>query len=142
MTVDVLAPSDINAMALALVRPRDWENQHGERATGDLRIAEHMLKFRKDFGLSRAAVVNATGVSKTTILRLERGERFFSLESLVLYLNGTRELVEMLFPRRLREYDKWAGGLMGTVATIIRERRFEKEITREAEERGGGNLSG
>lgn len=133
-----LAPSDIEQMARVFAVPRTWKNQYGERGTGDLRIANLMLQFRKEHGLSRTAVINATGISKTTILRLERGERFFSLESLVQYLTGTRELIEMLFPRKLREHDKWAAELISTVATVVRERQLEKTLAREAEEETSG----
>lgn len=126
-----LTPDDIDKMARGAMGK--WNPD-----PGDMRIAKKLMEFRANFGFPRSTVAGATGISLTSITRIELGQRGLSAHSLSHLVTGLRDLVRMLFPNRIRTFEKWAFEFLKIVATVEEEqriaRRMEKE-KRDAEQR-------
>lgn len=122
MAAMTLTPDDVDQMAKGAFRKPGG----GERRNGDMRIGEHLMKFRQELGYPRTTVARATGVSVTTITRLELGQRMFSAHSLSGMIVGLRELVELMQPAKKRWYDGWAMELLKIVHTVEEEERIDR----------------
>lgn len=119
-----LSPDDIDKMA------RGASNKNPD--PGDMRIAKKMLEFRSEYGFPRSTIAQAAGVSLTSITRIELGQRGLSAHSLSHIITGLRALVRMMFPNRLRAYEKWAFEFIEIVAIVEEEQR----IARRSEGKG------
>jgi transcriptional regulator with XRE-family HTH domain len=124
--VEHLTPSDIDRMARGALSGSGVN-------PGDIRIAKKLLEFRGEYGFPRSTIAQATGVSITSITRIELGQRGLSTHSLSHLVTGLRGLVRMMFPNRIRSFEKWAFEFLEIVATVEEEQRIARK--RAAQER-------
>ena len=122
--VDQLTPDDIDRMARGAMKK--WNPD-----PGDMRIAKKLMEVRTIFGFPRSTVAGATGISLTSITRIELGQRGLSAHSLSHLVTGLRDLVRMLFPNRLRTFEKWTFEFIKVVATVEEEQRIARRLEKE-----------
>lgn len=92
----------------------------------DVAVGMKLREYRDMFNIPRRLIQSTSGVSKTTIGRVENGIRPFSTHSLANTLAATRSIVKTLHPQRIREYDKWEREMILLVAAAETERRERK----------------
>lgn len=112
--MDALTPQDIERMAA------------GSNETGDLRLGVKLMEFRTTFGVPRETLASLSGVSVTTITRIELGQRMVTTYSLTHLIKGARQFVKMIAPRRVRTFEKWALEMVFIVADITEAQRLER----------------
>lgn len=122
--MDQLTPDDIDKMARGAMSKYNPD-------PGDMRIAKKLMEFRATFGFPRSTVAGATGISLTSITRIELGQRGLSAHSLSHLVTGLRDLVRMLFPNRIRTFEKWAFEFLAIVATVEEEQRIARRLEKE-----------
>ena len=93
---------------------------------GDMRIGAALVSMRVSYGLPRSTIASLTGVSMTSITRLELGVRSFSAHSLSRLLVGLRNGIHMLFPGRKAEFDRWIIDFLYLVSEVEEEDRLQK----------------
>lgn len=130
--MEKLSQSDIEQIARGAFRRPSTAG--GENKPGDMRISRKLIEFRQQFAFPRSTVAKLAGVSLTSITRIELGQRMFSAHSLSGLIIGLREGVRMLFPRRVREYDKWAFEMLEVVHTVEEEQRLERRRRMEEDD--------
>lgn len=105
--------------------------------SGDPRVAVKVAQFRNNFRIPRRVWGEVSGVSQTSLYRVEKGQRDFSIHSLPNAILGGRKLVKQLHPYRVREYDAWARELVEIVAVVESEKAaHKKERIRERRKTG------
>ena len=119
-----MTPDDIDRMARGAMKK--WNPD-----PGDMRIAKKLMEVRAIFGFPRSTVAGATGISLTSITRIELGQRGLSAHSLSHLVTGLRDLVRMLFPNRLRTFEKWTFEFIKVVATVEEEQRIARRLEKE-----------
>lgn len=102
---------------------REWTDQNRK---GDMRIGAALVSMRVSYGLPRSTIASLSGISMTTITRIELGIRNMSADALTNILTGVREGVKLLHPGRRTEYDRWMIEFIGMVAKVEQENRLER----------------
>jgi transcriptional regulator with XRE-family HTH domain len=118
--MDTLTPPEKEALAGSVARGEATKVEQGLRL-------RHM---RSEYNISRQLLSEVSGVSKTTLLRIENGQRSFSVYSLTHLLLGARKIVQTLYPRRTAGVNKIAWDLIEAVAAdeeIQREKRRARQ---------------
>lgn len=130
-----LSQSDAEKMIrAAYAGTRKWKDNHRK---GDMRIGAALVSMRVSYGLPRSTIASVTGVSLTTITRLELGVRSFSAHSLSRLITGLRKAVNLLHPGRKAEFDKWALEFLALVAEVEEEDRVRSVAERVSRFKGG-----
>lgn len=117
-----LSQSDAERMIrAAYAGSREWTDKN---RNGDMRVGAALVSMRVSYGLPRSTIASLSGISMTTITRIELGIRSMSADALTNILTGVRGGIKLLHPGRRAEYDRWMIDFIGMVASVEQEERL------------------